>query len=417
MPRDTSGNYSLPGVYNPVVPGDVITTAWANVTMADIASALTGSYARDGTSPLTGPIYAPSGGLAAPAYSFSTDPSTGFYRSAAYEVTFVANSATIARLSKSSMDLNAPAGAMNLTASTVILAAASDVTLDATDDITITADDDLVMSSGDAMTVTATGALVINADSGLTIKDGGTTILTANATDGVTLPLNALGGFIKATTYTSGSGYLTLNTKTNLVICEAWGGGGGGGGASGTSGYLKHGIGGGGGAYCRGYRSVTSSQLYYSVGSGGSAGSSSGGSGGTGGTSTVTDGGVTIVDADGGVGGAGDTGSVNVGGTGGHDAASYAAGGAANTGNMATMGGGASRGGTIYSPGGGYPTFSNGNGGNSPQGGQGGPGTGIGTNGLAGAAPGGGGGPGVSYGTGRSGGAGGAGRIIIWEFS
>jgi len=55
MSRNGSGTYSLPAG-NPVVTGTVISTTWANNTMNDIASALTGSVAADGQTPMTGPL-------------------------------------------------------------------------------------------------------------------------------------------------------------------------------------------------------------------------------------------------------------------------------------------------------------------------------------------------------------------------
>lgn len=47
MSRDANGNFNLPAG-NPVVTGTVITTAWANPTMADLGSALTDSLSRTG---------------------------------------------------------------------------------------------------------------------------------------------------------------------------------------------------------------------------------------------------------------------------------------------------------------------------------------------------------------------------------
>lgn len=55
MSRNGSGVYTLPAS-NPVVTGTVISTTWANNTMNDIASALTGSVASDGQTPMTGPL-------------------------------------------------------------------------------------------------------------------------------------------------------------------------------------------------------------------------------------------------------------------------------------------------------------------------------------------------------------------------
>jgi len=55
MPRNPQGVYTLPAG-NPVVPGTLIETTWANPTMSDIAAALTGSLPRDGSAPMTGPL-------------------------------------------------------------------------------------------------------------------------------------------------------------------------------------------------------------------------------------------------------------------------------------------------------------------------------------------------------------------------
>lgn len=55
MPRNSQGVYTLPAG-NPVVPGTLIETTWANPTMADIADALTASLPRDGSAPMTGPL-------------------------------------------------------------------------------------------------------------------------------------------------------------------------------------------------------------------------------------------------------------------------------------------------------------------------------------------------------------------------
>jgi microcystin-dependent protein len=55
MPRNNQGVYALPAG-NPVVPGTLIETTWANPTMSDIAAALTGSLPRDGSAGMTGPL-------------------------------------------------------------------------------------------------------------------------------------------------------------------------------------------------------------------------------------------------------------------------------------------------------------------------------------------------------------------------
>lgn len=55
MPRSPQGLYTLPAG-NPVTPGTLIESKWANDTMSDIADALTGSLPRNGSAPMTGPL-------------------------------------------------------------------------------------------------------------------------------------------------------------------------------------------------------------------------------------------------------------------------------------------------------------------------------------------------------------------------
>ena len=55
MSRNGTGTYSLPAG-NPVVTGTTIATTWANNTLGDIATALTGSVASDGQTPMTGAL-------------------------------------------------------------------------------------------------------------------------------------------------------------------------------------------------------------------------------------------------------------------------------------------------------------------------------------------------------------------------
>jgi hypothetical protein len=55
MSRNGTGTYNLPAG-NPVVTGTVISSTWANNTLTDIASALTGSVAADGQTPMTGDL-------------------------------------------------------------------------------------------------------------------------------------------------------------------------------------------------------------------------------------------------------------------------------------------------------------------------------------------------------------------------
>lgn len=82
MPRDISGNYTLPAG-NPVIDNTIIETSWANPTMFDIAVQLNGVITRDGLLGPTAPIRFPDGTLAEPAVSWSAEPSSGWFRKAA----------------------------------------------------------------------------------------------------------------------------------------------------------------------------------------------------------------------------------------------------------------------------------------------------------------------------------------------
>jgi hypothetical protein len=55
MSRNGSGTYTLPAG-NPVVTGTTISSSWANSTLNDIATALTGSVAADGQTPMSGSL-------------------------------------------------------------------------------------------------------------------------------------------------------------------------------------------------------------------------------------------------------------------------------------------------------------------------------------------------------------------------
>lgn len=92
MPR-AGGVYTLPAG-NPVVTLTVISTAWANTTMSDIATALTGSVPTDGTAPMTGPLRLADGAQNAPGLTWATETTTGLYRIAANQIGFSLNSVT-----------------------------------------------------------------------------------------------------------------------------------------------------------------------------------------------------------------------------------------------------------------------------------------------------------------------------------
>ena len=56
MPRNSSGTYSLYTPGNPVVTSTVISSTWANNTLADLASAITDSLSRTGDGGMQAPL-------------------------------------------------------------------------------------------------------------------------------------------------------------------------------------------------------------------------------------------------------------------------------------------------------------------------------------------------------------------------
>ena len=85
MARNSSGTYSLPAG-NPVVTGTVISSAWANTTLSDLATEITNSLDRSGRGGMTAPILVPDGTVAAPAHSFTNETGSGLYRAAAGDI-------------------------------------------------------------------------------------------------------------------------------------------------------------------------------------------------------------------------------------------------------------------------------------------------------------------------------------------
>lgn len=82
MPRDINGNYTLPAG-NPVSPGTVIESEWANTTLEDIALALTQSLSREGDGGMQAPFGIDDGTVTEPGLRYNLEPMTGWYRKGA----------------------------------------------------------------------------------------------------------------------------------------------------------------------------------------------------------------------------------------------------------------------------------------------------------------------------------------------
>src|SRR5215471_2318152 len=107
MPRDGSGNYTLP-VENPVVTHTDITTDWANTTMADIAAALTDSLSRHGNGGMLVPFRFADGTVAAPGITFANEPTSGLYRAGLNDFRFAVGAADVMQMTPAGITI--PAG-------------------------------------------------------------------------------------------------------------------------------------------------------------------------------------------------------------------------------------------------------------------------------------------------------------------
>lgn len=115
------------------------------------------------------------------------------------------------------------------------------------------------------------------------------------------------GRLLSVTLLTSSSANHTTGASTNKIYVRVQAGGGGGGGASSAGASAACGAGGGPGGYSEHLFTVSPSTEYaYTCGAGGTAGANTGGNGGNGGNSTFTVGGTTVT-ANGGTGGTGQT--------------------------------------------------------------------------------------------------------------
>ena len=88
MPRNSSGTYSLYTPGNPVVTSTVISSTWANNTLADLASALTDSLSRSGDGGMQAPLELTNGAVGAPSLTWASETTSGWYRNGAGDFRF-----------------------------------------------------------------------------------------------------------------------------------------------------------------------------------------------------------------------------------------------------------------------------------------------------------------------------------------
>jgi hypothetical protein len=85
--RNSAGTYSLPSG-NPVTGGTVISSTWANNTLGDLATEVTNSLDRSGRGGMLAPMRTIDGSSTFPAWSWTNESGTGWYRAGAYDARF-----------------------------------------------------------------------------------------------------------------------------------------------------------------------------------------------------------------------------------------------------------------------------------------------------------------------------------------
>jgi len=290
MSRNGSGTYSLPAG-NPVVTGTTITTTWANTTLSDIASSLTGSVAADGQTPMSGTL-----NMANNKVSAVLDP-TSAQDAATKTYVDTANALSLLKASNLSDVANATTSRTNLSAAKS--GANSDIT---------------------SITGLTTALSVAQGGTGLTAPGTTGNILTSNGTVWVSSASTNVYVGQQSQVFAANGTFTIPSGITALKITVLGGGGGSGSATSSVDDYGTGGNGGGGGYATKWLTALTpANTLAVTVGAGGTAGS---GSGGTGGTSQVASGtqSITTISATGGgggiSGGPNSTGAAGVGGVG-----------------------------------------------------------------------------------------------------
>lgn len=79
MPSDANGVYSLPSGYE-AVTGETIQASQHNPPLQDLESAMSSRLMRSGVAPMTGALKIVDGSVGAPSVQFSSDTSTGLYK-------------------------------------------------------------------------------------------------------------------------------------------------------------------------------------------------------------------------------------------------------------------------------------------------------------------------------------------------
>jgi hypothetical protein len=214
MPRDNSGNYTLPAK-NPVATNTVIETDWANPTMSDIASTLTHSLSRDGQGTMLAALKLTDGTTAAPGLSFNSEASSGLFRKTAGVIGVSIGGVDVADFSATGLSVNKNLSvAQDLTVTGNFSAPLPDGTA-AAPSLTFKNNLDLGLyrSGANAMGLAAAGVLSatvnpLGIDLGAGLRLAGTGTTSGSWSVG---PQSATGNLTLAATAATGTGLLDVN--------------------------------------------------------------------------------------------------------------------------------------------------------------------------------------------------------------
>jgi len=196
MPRNGSGTYTLPSG-NPVVAGTTIEATWANTTLNDLATEMTGSLSRSGSGGMTGPLRLDAGTAAVPALAWSTETTTGLYRAGTNDVRLAVATSDVMRWQAAGVSVTGTLGvsaAVTLSTTLAVTGAATlSSTLAVTGTTTLTGAATLTanptLSAG-----TVNGVLYLNgskvATAGSALTFDGTNLGVGTASPGAKLDVN-----------------------------------------------------------------------------------------------------------------------------------------------------------------------------------------------------------------------------------
>lgn len=165
MSRNGSGVYSLPAG-NPVVTGTTISSSWANTTLSDIATALTGSVASDGQTPMTGNLQMGSNKVTGLAVATSTGDALSYGQAATVTDLSVTGNATVGGTLTltGGLTLNGNVTVGDSSSDTLTVNATSTFAASATFSSTFAANGGVTLgdASGDALTINSSAVSIPN---------------------------------------------------------------------------------------------------------------------------------------------------------------------------------------------------------------------------------------------------------------